>query len=447
MDFVENCLNFDSVHESFTRVIDCVEPPPTADFSELRNEGMSEACELTILMPCLNEAGTLASCISKARAFLAGSGCTGEVVVADNGSTDGSQAIAAANGARVVHVAERGYGSALLAGIRAAHGKYVIMGDSDDSYDFSRLDAFVEQLRAGYQLVMGNRYRGGILPGAMPPLHRYLGNPLLTAIGRLFFGSSCGDFYCGLRGFDRQAILSLDLQARGMEFALEMLVKAAVLGLRVTEVPTTLSPDGRGRPPHLRRWRDGWRSLRFFLLFSPRSLFLYPGFGLFVVGCLGIAWLVPQPRRLGGVGFDVHTLLYASLAVVVGFQSMTFWVFAKVYGMRERIVPPDPWFRSLMSVVTLEAGLIVGVALLLGGLGLAVYALGTWGAEGFGALAYAETMRLVIPSSTAILLGFQIIYSAFFVSILEIRASRPAEGTIWIARPEQLGSRETRTSR
>jgi glycosyltransferase involved in cell wall biosynthesis len=403
---------------------------PDEDFLQLRNEGMTEACELTILMPCLNEAGTLVSCISKARAFLARSSCTGEVVIADNGSTDGSQAIATANGARVVHVAERGYGSALLAGIRAAHGKYVIMGDSDDSYDFSRLDAFVEQLRSGYQLVMGNRYRGGILPGAMPPLHRYLGNPMLTAIGRLFFGSGCGDFYCGLRGFDRQAILSLDLQARGMEFALEMLVKAAVLQLRLTEVPTTLSPDGRGRPPHLRRWRDGWRSLRFFLLFSPRSLFLYPGFGLFAVGCLAMAWLLPQKRVLGNVGFDVHTLLYASLAVVVGFQSMMFWVFAKVYGMRERIMPPDPWFRSLMSVVTLEAGLIVGASLLLGGLGLAVYALGTWGAEQFGALSYPETMRLVIPSSTAILLGFQIIYSAFFVSILEIRASRPAEGTV-----------------
>ena len=401
----------------------------TAADGIFRSDGMSEACELTILMPCLNEAETLASCISKARDFLARRGCAGEVVVADNGSTDGSQAIAAANGARVVDVAERGYGSALLGGIRAAHGKYVIMGDSDDSYDFSLLDAFVEELRAGYQLVMGNRFRGGIEPGAMPPMHRYFGNPCLTAIGRLFFGSACGDFYCGLRAFDRQAILGLDLQARGMEFALEMLVKAAVFGLRVTEVPTTLSPDGRGRAPHLRRWRDGWRSLRFFLLFSPRSLFLYPGFGLFLAGCLGMAWLLPQPRLVGGVGFDVHSLLYASLAVVVGFQSMMFWVFAKVYGMRERIVPPDPWFRSLMSIVTLEIGLIGGLVLLLGGLGLAVYALGIWGAEGFGALAYAETMRLVIPSSTAILLGFQIIYSAFFVSILDIRASRPAEGT------------------
>src|SRR5258708_2690442 len=260
---------------------------------------MSEACEFTILMPCLNEAETLASCISKARAFLARSGCTGEVVIADNGSTDGSQAIAAAGGARVVHVAERGYGSALRAGIAAAHGKYVIMGDSADSYDFSRLDGFVEQLRAGHQLVMGNRFRGGILPGAMPPMHRYFGNPLLTAIGGLFFRTGCGDVYCGLRGFDRQAILALDLQAGGMEFALEMLVKASVLGLRVTEVPTTLSPDGRGRQPHLRRVRDGWPRLRFFLPFSPRSLCLYPRVGRFACRCLLPAWPPPHPPVRG----------------------------------------------------------------------------------------------------------------------------------------------------
>jgi glycosyltransferase involved in cell wall biosynthesis len=388
---------------------------------------MSEGCELTILMPCLNEAQTLASCVSKARGFLSRSGCRGEIVVADNGSTDGSQSIAEAGGARVVAVAQRGYGSALSDGIRAARGKYVIMGDSDDSYDFSRLEAFVEKLREGFQLVMGNRFRGGILPGAMPRLHRYLGNPVLTGIGRLFFGSDCRDFYCGLRGFDRAAILSLDLQSSGMEFALEMLVKATIFNLKVTEVPTTLSPDGRGRPPHLRRWRDGWRSLRFFLLFSPRSVFFYPGLLLFCVGCLAMAWLLPHSRRVGTVFFDLHTLLYASLAVVVGFQSMTFWGFAKVYGMREGIVPPDPWFNSLRSVVTLEAGLVAGAVLLLTGLGLAVYALGDWGAHGFGALAFDQTMRLVIPSSTAILLGFQVIYSSFFISILEIHASRPPQ--------------------
>src|SRR5271165_1983666 len=269
---------------------------------------MSEACEFTILMPCLNEAETLANCISKARAFIARSGCTGEVVIADNGSTDGSEAIAEANGARVVHVVERGYGSALLGGIRAARGRYVIMGDSDDSYDFSDLDAFVDKLRDGHALVMGNRFKGGIKPGAMPPLHRYLGNPVLTTVGRIFFRSPCGDFHCGLRGFDRAAILGLDLQAPGMEFASEMVVKATIHNLNIAEVPTTLWPDGRTRPPHLRSWRDGWRHLRFLLLFSPRWLFLYPGIGLMVAGAIMMAWLLPAPRTIGGVTFGIHTL-------------------------------------------------------------------------------------------------------------------------------------------
>lgn len=384
---------------------------------------MNDRCEITILMPCLNEAETLGVCIAKAAAFLATSRCAGEIVVADNGSTDGSQAIAEAAGARVVPVAMRGYGNALLAGIHAARGKYVIMGDSDDSYDFGHLAPFLEKLRAGFQLVMGNRFRGGILPGAMPPLHRYLGNPVLTAVGRLFFRSPCGDFHCGLRGFDREAVLALDLQASGMEFASEMVVKATISKLRISEVPTTLSPDGRSRPPHLRSWRDGWRHLRFLLLFSPRSVFFYPGFGLFVIGCLAMAWLLPAPRQLGDVVFDVHTLLYASLAVVIGFQSMMFWIFAKVYGMREGIVPPDPWFRSLISLVTFETGLISGGVLLVIGVGLAIYAFGHWGAQEFGSLPPPETMRLVIPSTTAILLAFQVIYGAVFLSLLEIRAS------------------------
>jgi glycosyltransferase involved in cell wall biosynthesis len=254
------------------------------------------ACELTVLMPCLNEAATLGTCIAKARAFMARSGVSGEVVVADNGSTDGSQAIARANGARVVDVGVRGYGSALMGGMRAARGRFVVMGDSDDSYDFERLELFIDKLREGYDLVMGNRFRGGIEPGAMPTLHRYLGNPVLTTVGRLLFGSACGDFHCGLRGASRDAMLRLDLRAPGMEFASEMVVKATLAGLRITEVPTTLSPDGRNRPPHLRSWRDGWRHLRFLLLFSPRWLFLYPGFALFVAGAMGMMWLLPQPR-------------------------------------------------------------------------------------------------------------------------------------------------------
>jgi glycosyltransferase involved in cell wall biosynthesis len=394
-----------------------------ADSRPERDVRAADACELTILMPCLNEAETLARCIIKARGFLDRSGIDGEVVIADNGSTDGSQSIAEAEGARVVPIAARGYGSALRGGIHAARGRYVIMGDSDDSYDFSALDGFVEKLRAGYQLVMGNRFHGGIKPGAMPPLHRYLGNPVLTAVGRIFFHSPCGDFHCGLRGFDRDAIQALDLQATGMEFASEMVVKATIHKLRVAEVPTTLSPDGRSRPPHLKSWRDGWRHLRFLLLFSPRWLFLYPGAALFVIGLAMMVWLLPEPRHVGGVELDIHTLFYAALGVVVGVYSMQFWVFANIYGMREGIVPPDPRFSAMMRVVTLEAGLIVGTLLLLFGLGLGVYALSAWGSVRFGPLSPERSMRLVIPSGTAILLAFQIAYGAFFVSVLEIRAS------------------------
>jgi glycosyltransferase involved in cell wall biosynthesis len=396
------------------------EPTRTA----VRAPASQPACELTILMPCLNEAETLERCIRKARSFLIRSGIYGEVVIADNGSTDGSQSIAEAAGARVVPIRERGYGSALRGGIRAARGRYVVMGDSDDSYDFSQLDGFVAKLREGYELVMGNRFKGGILPGAMPPLHRYFGNPLLTTIGRIFFKSPCGDFHCGLRGFDRMAILSLDLQAPGMEFASEMVVKATIRGLRMTEVPTTLSPDGRSRPPHLKSWRDGWRHLRFLLLFSPRWLFLYPGFGLFVAGVLAMAWLLPHSRLVAGVTLDIHTLFYASLAVEVGFHSMVFWLFAHLYGMREGLVPPDdPRFHRLMQWMTLEAGLIAGAVLLTVGLALGVLALSAWGNAAFGNLSPEATMRLVIPSGTAILLAFQIAYGAFFLSVLEIRAS------------------------
>jgi glycosyltransferase involved in cell wall biosynthesis len=384
-------------------------------------------CELTILMPCLNEAETVARCITKARAFLIRSGIVGEVLVADNGSTDDSPRIAEGLGARIMHVTEKGYGSALRAGIRAARGRYVIMGDADDSYDFSRLADFVAQLRAGYQLVMGNRFLGGIAPGAMPALHRYLGNPLLSAIGRRFFRSPCGDFHCGLRGFERAAVLALDLQSSGMEFASEMVVKATIRHLRIAEVPTRLSPDGRSRRPHLRSWRDGWRHLRFLLLFSPRWLFLLPGATVSVAGLAMMIWLLPGPRHVAGVTLDIHTLFYAALAVVVGIHSMLFWVFAKVYGMREGIVPPDPRFTAIMRVVTLEIGLIVGGVLLLFGLALGVYALNAWGSVEFAVLSPERAMRLVIPSGTAILLAFQIASGAFFVSVLEIRSGRLSE--------------------
>jgi glycosyltransferase involved in cell wall biosynthesis len=386
---------------------------------------MSGECELTILMPCLNEAETVGRCIAKARGFLVRNNVIGEVVVADNGSSDGSQETARAHGARVIDVAEQGYGSALLGGISAARGTYVIMGDSDDSYDFEALEPFLVKLRKGFALVMGNRFAGGIAPAAMPPLHRYLGNPVLTAIGRLFFRSPCSDFHCGLRGFRRDAILGLGLQASGMEFASEMVVKATMWGLAITEVPTTLSPDGRSRPPHLRSWRDGWRHLRFLLLFSPRWLFLYPGCALFLSGLTVMAWLLPQPRRVGLITFDIHTVFYASLAVVVGFQSVLFWLFAKIYGMREGIVPLDPRLCGMIDVFTLEAGLLCGALLVLAGLGLGAYALHLWNTENFGVLDATAEMRLVIPSGTLILLGFQTTYGAFFLSILEIRAVRP----------------------
>ena len=384
----------------------------------------ADTIELTILMPCLDEAETLARCIVKARAYLARSGVSGEVLIADNGSTDGSQAIARAHGARVVAIAARGYGAALIGGIRAAQGRFVIMGDSDDSYDFSQLDGFVAQLRSGHALVMGNRFQGGIMPGAMPRLHRWLGNPVLSFIGRLFFHSPCGDFHCGLRGFDRAAILALDLQAPGMEFASEMVVKATLRGLSMAEVPIILHPDGRSRPPHLRSWRDGWRHLRFLLLFSPSWLFLYPGLVLMLGGACGMVWLLPGPRQVGGVVLDIHSLLYAATALLVGAQSAFFWVFAKQYSIREGMLPEDPVFRRLRGRVSLEGGLIVAAGLVVAGLALGVVALGGWGAGGFGRLVPGEAMRLVVPSATLVLLGFQCGYGSFFVSVLEIRASR-----------------------
>ncbi|WP_428489945.1 glycosyltransferase family 2 protein [Rhodopila sp.] len=382
-------------------------------------------CELTILMPCLNEAETLEYCITEANAFFTRTGIRGEVVIADNGSNDGSQTIARSAGARVVDISARGYGSALKGGIEAARGSFVVMGDSDGSYDFARLDLFIEKLRAGFQLVLGNRFKGGIAKGAMPMVHRYLGNPVLTAIGRMFFRSPCGDFHCGLRGFDRRAILALDLQAAGMEFASEMIVKASVDKLRITEVATTLSPDGRNRPPHLRTWRDGWRHLRFLLLFSPRWLFLFPGFATFALGTLASLALLPGPIGVGGIVLDVHTLLYTSTAAVVGFQSVMFWVFAKVYGQRERIVPPDPWFDSVVRWVSVENALLTGLVLLLLGVALGLCAFGLWSSHGFGSLHPQDTMRFAIPSAAIIILASQLVYGAFFISLLNIRATHP----------------------
>jgi len=384
----------------------------------------ASAVELTILMPCLNEAETLAACIEKAMGFLARSGIAGEVLIADNGSSDGSQDIATRLGARVIHVPEKGYGAALIAGIAAARGRYVIMGDSDDSYDFSALEPFITKLRQGFDLVMGNRFKGGIAPGAMPPLHRYLGNPVLSTIGRIFFTSPIRDFHCGLRGFSRDAMAALELRAPGMEFASEMVVKATMRGLRIAEVPTTLSPDGRSRPPHLRSWRDGWRHLRFLLIFCPRWLFFYPGAALFALGALVMALLLPGPLSLGGVTLDVHSLLYASGAVVMGFQAMQFWVFARLYGAVTGLLPEAVRLNRALSRFGLEAALLLAGAIFLLGLGLGVAALAQWGARDFGALQGAGVMRMAIASVTAMLMGLQLAFGAFFLALLGMM--RPA---------------------
>ena len=384
--------------------------------SEIKVDG--HRIELSILMPCLNEAETLATCIKKAQKALEDLNVDGEVVIADNGSTDGSPEIAASLGARVVHVAEKGYGSALLGGIKAARGKYIIMGDADDSYDFTNLGPFLEKLRAGFDLVMGNRFKGGIAPRAMPPLHRYLGNPVLTGIGRIFFRSPCGDFHCGLRGFSKAAIQRLDLRTRGMEFASETVVKASLHGLRITEVPTTLSVDGRNRPPHLRSWRDGWRHLRFLLLYSPRWLFLYPGLLLMLVGAVVSGWLLVGPRVVDGITFDIHTFLYAAMAIVIGYQTVIFAIFTKVFAITEGLLPEDPRLKTLFTYIKLETGILAGALLLVAGIGLSVYALSFWSATSFGPLDPSRTLRLVIPAVTLIALGLQTVLSSFFLSIL-----------------------------
>jgi glycosyltransferase involved in cell wall biosynthesis len=385
------------------------------------NQDDAAECELTILMPCLNEAETLATCIVKANESLKNLRLAGEVLIADNGSTDGSQEIARSLGARVVQVERKGYGNALMRGIATARGKYVIMGDSDDSYDFTNLGPFVDKLRAGYDLVMGNRFLGGIQPGAMPNLHRYLGNPVLTAIGRLFFKSPSGDFHCGLRGFNREAMLGLDLRTTGMEFASEMVVKSTLHNLRITEVPTTLQPDGRSRPPHLRSWRDGWKHLRFLMLYSPRWLFVYPGLLLMGVGLVVGLLLLQGPIFIGGLGFDAQTLLYAAAAIVLGFQAIAFGVFTKVFAISEGLLPEDPKLTVTRIKVNLEKGLILGACLIITGLICSVYSVLTWKQSHFGILDPARTLRIIIPAITALIIGVQIVFSSLFLSVLGLR--------------------------
>jgi len=387
--------------------------------------------ELTVVMPCLNEAETVATCVRKAVGFLRGHDISGEVVVADNGSTDGSQQLATDAGARVVPVSEKGYGNALMGGIVAARGRFIIMGDADDSYDFTNLMPFVESLRSGADLVMGNRFQGGIEPGAMPALHRYIGNPVLSFIGRLFFGSKIGDFHCGLRGFRRDSVMRLGLQATGMEFASELVVKATLAEQRITEVPTTLAKDGRSRPPHLRSWRDGWRHLRFLLLFSPRWLFFFPGLAVFVLGVLIGAVVIPRPFSIGAVTFDVDTLVAASAMVVIGFQSVLFALFTQVYASAEGFLPEDKRVRHILKTLSLERGLVAGCILAGAGIVGMVISFSYWNSARFGSLNYDHALRLVVPSATALIVSCQIILGTFFLSILGIRRTRhPAMGAL-----------------
>jgi glycosyltransferase involved in cell wall biosynthesis len=380
--------------------------------------------ELTILMPCLNEAATVGACVAKARGFLEQSAITGEVLVADNGSTDGSQALAQRAGARVVEVAERGYGAALASGIAAARGRYIIMGDADDSYDFARLDAFVEKLRAGHPVVMGNRFKGGIEKGAMPLLHRYLGNPVLSAIGRLLFRARVGDFHCGLRGFDRDAVASLDLRTKGMEFASELVVKAALARWAIAEVPTVLHRDGRGRASHLRSWRDGWRHLRFLLLFSPRWLFLYPGVSLLTIGLALTAILYFRPISFFGAGLDIHSMLYASAGALLGLQLCLFALFARVSAQGAGLLPRQPALERMLGVLTLERGLLGGLAAAIAGLAWSAAAFLQWREAGFGALDPRVVMRDTIPAATLMVGGMEIMLASFLLSVLRLNEER-----------------------
>jgi glycosyltransferase involved in cell wall biosynthesis len=361
--------------------------------------------QLTILMPCLNEAETLATCITKAKLWIDASEIEAEIVIADNGSTDGSQAIAESLGARVVAVPQRGYGSALFHGSLAAEGQWIIMGDSDDSYDFSRLDFFVAKLKEGYDLVMGNRFLGGIAKGAMPWKNRYIGNPILTWIGRLLFKCPAKDFHCGLRGFTKDAFLRMDLRTTGMEFASEMVIKANLMNMKIAEVPTTLSPDGRSRPPHLRPFRDGWRHLRFMFLFSPRWLFAVPGATLFLVSAITFIALLLGPVRIGSTNFDVHTLFFAEAGLILGYLALILGGLIRMFGMREGLLQEHETLEKLRASPVLEVGGLIGISLFFAGLIWGGQALIAWGETQFGNLEPGALLRTISLSTTLIMLG------------------------------------------
>ncbi len=378
--------------------------------------------EVTVLMPCLNERETLGACIQKARHALIDHNVEGEILVADNGSTDGSPEIAESLGARVVFVKEKGYGNALRSGIMHAKGKYIIMGDSDDSYDFSDILPFITTLREGYDLVMGNRFKGGIEKNAMPFLHRYLGNPGLSFLGRFFFKIPIGDFHCGLRGFKRSSILDLGLSSTGMEFASEMVVRTSLNKLKIAEVPTKLYPDGRSRPPHLRTWRDGWRHLRFLLLYSPKWLFLYPGLAAMILGVLITGLLFFGPVKIGLVNFDIHTMVYSSIMIIIGFQVVTFYFFSRIFSIRIGLNNDSRWLDKFNRLFSLERGLFAGALFLLSGIALTVHSLDIWDRRSFGNLEPTRTLRFVIPAATLLVLGFQLVFNSFFTSILQLES-------------------------
>lgn len=399
------------------------EPKSGSPASQLA-ESPAAPLELTIVMPCLNEAETLAACIQKARQGLERAGVRGEILVADNGSTDGSVALAEKLGARVVHVKEKGYGSALRGGIEAARGKWIIMGDADDSYDFSRIEGFVQKFREQYDLVMGCRLPSGggtIQPGAMPWKNRWLGNPVLSLIGRVFFKCPARDFHCGLRGFTREAYHKMELKTTGMEFASEMVIKATLKSLRIAEVPITLHPDGRSRPPHLKPWRDGWRHLRFMLIYSPRWLFLVPGLVLSVLGGGVGAVLALMPIHLGRIELSIGTLAVAGASVVIGVQLVAFAFFSKVFAIGEGLLPQDPKLSRMFKAFTLEKGICLGLVILAAGLGLLLHAVWIWKQAGYGELSYGENMRRLIPAVTLIMVAVQICFSSFFLSVLGLK--------------------------
>ena len=399
-------------------------PPPALKRKPVLSapEAAPESLELTILMPCLNEAETIEVCIAKALGYLRRTGVAGVVLIADNGSDDGSQALAEAAGARIVAVPEKGYGAALIGGIAAARGRFVIMGDADDSYDFENLDGMVDHLRAGADLVMGNRFQGGIAPGAMPFLHRYLGNPVLSFIGRLFFSIPIGDFHCGLRGFSRQAILELGLQSPGMEFASEMIVKASLRGRRIEETPTTLRPDGRSRPPHLKTWRDGWRHLRFLLLHSPRFLFIYPGVGLILLGLAGSALLARGAVRVSPrLELDIHSLVVACFAVLIGVQLVVFGALARRYQMLEGVLPTARRFEKFLLGLSLEPILRAALVIFLAGALGAGWAVFDWAGSGFGPIHYNGVMRVLVMSLTAVAVAIQLAAAGFLASVFALR--------------------------